>query len=320
MFLALCAAGVAGGGEPAAPPDAGQISEWIEQLAAEQFAQREAATRSLAEAGQAAIEPLREAIRRGDLEVSSRAVEILREMLAAEDADLAAAAERAIEALAEGSDAAVAGMAEATLGFHTLGLAEAARARLESLGAIITDDSLPGGQRGLLVLFNVKWTGNGQDLRLLTRLRGVLQVGVHGVPLDAASMAVLGRLRGVEQVQLYGTGVSDAALAALAEKLPDTKIDMRKGGKLGVAGQSVIGPCLVTHVQEGSAAADAGIQIGDIVLHIDGAPVANFESLTDMVGRRGPGEKIELDIERGGAIPGGEPQRFKRTVELGGWE
>ena len=44
------------------------------------------------------------------------------------------------------------------------------------------------------------------------------------------------------------------------------------------------------------------------------------EALTDLVGRRGPGEKIELDIERAGANPGAEPQRFKRTVELGGWE
>jgi membrane-associated protease RseP (regulator of RpoE activity) len=169
-------------------------------------------------------------------------------------------------------------------------------------------------------LFNATWTGTSEDLRLLTRLRRVGQVGVHGVRLDEASLAVLGRLRGLEQLQLYGTGASDAALAAIAAKLPDTKIDVRKGGKLGVAGQSVIGPCLITHVQEGSAAADAGVQIGDIVLHIDGQPVANFESLTDLVGRRGPGDTIELEIERGGANPGAEPQRFKRTVKLGGWE
>jgi S1-C subfamily serine protease len=60
--------------------------------------------------------------------------------------------------------------------------------------------------------------------------------------------------------------------------------------------------------------------MGDIVLLIDGQPVPNFEALTDLVGRRGPGEKIELDIERAGANPGAEPQRFKRTVELGGWD
>ena len=317
VFLA---AGLAVADEPAASPDAADISGWIDQLAAEQFAQREAATRSLAASGAAAIEPLRLAIRRNDLEVSSRAVEILREMLAGEDAELASAAERALEDLAEGSDAAVAGMAEATLDFHTLGLAEAARARLEALGAIITEGFLPGGHRGVHALFNASWTGKSDDLRLLARLRHVAQVGVHGVRLDEASLAVLGRLRGVEQMQLYGTGVGDAALAALAEKLPDTKIDVRKGGKLGVAGQSVIGPCLITHVQDGSAAADAGIQIGDIVLHIDGQPVANFEALTELVGRRGPGDKIELDIERGGANAGGEQQRFKRTVQLGGWE
>ena len=317
VFLA---AGLAVADEPAASPDAADISGWIDQLAAEQFAQREAATRSLAASGAAAIEPLRLAIRRNDLEVSSRAVEILREMLAGEDAELASAAERALEDLAEGSDAAVAGMAEATLDFHTLGLAEAARARLEALGAIITEGFLPGGHRGVHALFNASWTGKSDDLRLLARLRHVAQVGVHGVPLDEASLAVLGRLRSLEQLQLYGTGVGDAALAALAEKLPDTKIDVRKGGKLGVAGQSVIGPCLITHVQDGSAAADAGIQIGDIVLHIDGQPVANFEALTELVGRRGPGDKIELDIERGGANAGGEQQRFKRTVQLGGWE
>ena len=308
------------GEEPASPADAAEISGWIDQLAAEQFAQREAATRSLAAAGRPVIEPLREAIGRGDLEVSSRAIEILREMLAGEDADLAATAEHTLESLAEGADATVAGMAEATLDFHTRGLADAARARLESLGAIITEGFLPSGQRGLHVLFNATWTGTSDDLRLLVRLRHVLHVGLHGVRLDDASLAVLGRLRGVQQLQLYGTGAGDEAMAALAERLPNTKIDVRKGGKLGVAGQGLIGPCLITHVQEESAAAQAGIQIGDIVVHIDGQPVANFEALTDLVGRHGPGDSIELEVERGGAAPGAEPQRFKRTVELGGWE
>ncbi|MFM8707882.1 MAG: PDZ domain-containing protein, partial [Planctomycetia bacterium] len=62
------------------------------------------------------------------------------------------------------------------------------------------------------------------------------------------------------------------------------------------------------------------LQMGDIVLRINGEPVANFESLTDLVGRHGPGEKIEIDVQRGGENPGDEPQRFQRTVELGGWD
>jgi hypothetical protein len=310
---------------PAIAPaaDRERIDAWVEQLAAAQFSQREAATRQLAAAGAAAIEPLRKACGRGDLEVASRAVEILREMLSGTDADLAREAERTLESLAEEGESSVAGLAEATLDFHTLGMAEAARAKLESLGAVVTEGLAFTGQRGLHVLFNASWTGTAEDLRLLARLRHVTQVSVHGVRLDEASLAVLGRMRGLEHLQLFGTGVAEGPLAALAEKLPQARIDVRKGGKLGVAGQPAIGPCLITHVQDGSAAAKAGIQIGDVVVGIDGHPVANFEALTELVGRQGPGAKIELEIERGGinvGNPGGQPQRLKRTVELGGWD
>jgi hypothetical protein len=36
------------------------------------------------------------------------------------------------------------------------------------------------------------------------------------------------------------------------------------------------------------------------------------------VGQHGPGEKIELDIERN--FPGDKPQRFSRTIALDGWD
>jgi hypothetical protein len=299
--------------EPTAP-----IAEWIDQLGADQFSRREAASRSLAEAGRDALGPLGEAIQRDDLEVASRAVEVVRGFLEGDDADLAAEAEKLLESIADGPQTPVAAMAIATLDFHHLGMAEVAREKLESLGAVITEGFLPSGRRGLHVVLNARWHGAAEDLRLLSRLRGVLQVGLYGVPLDAQAVAALGRLRGVESVQLFGTGVADEQLAALTAKLPEARIDVRKGGKLGVGGQPMIGPCLITQVQENSAAAKAGIQIGDIVVRINGEPVANFEALTDKVGRHGPGDKIELAIER--AVPGAKAERFTRTVELDGWE
>ena len=320
-----------GAAEPAPPPateaaaaavasaTGAMIDGWIEELAAEQFAQREAASRSLAAAGAAAIEPLRTAIGRGDLEISSRAVEILRGLLETDDPAVAAQAEQALERLAEGDDATVARLAETTLDFHTIGMAESARAKLESLGAVVTEGFLPSGRRGLSVVLNSSWTGTPDDFRLLARMRGVAHVGVHGVRLDPQGLAVLGRMRGIERLELYGTKADDAAVATLRERLAPGNVDYRKGAKLGVAGTpGAIGPCILNHVQEGSAAGRAGIQIGDVVLEIDGVPVHTFENLTERVGRREPGEKIEMRIER--ATPGGPPQRFSRTVELGGWE
>lgn len=301
--------------EPATQPE---IAAWIDQLGAEQFAQREAASRSLAAAGRPALESLGAAVLRDDLEVATRALDILRGFLASDDELLAGDAEKLLEAIAEGPDSAVSGLVNGALDFHHRGMTEAAREKLESLGAVITEGFLASGHRGLQVTLNARWRGTSEDLRLLSRLQGVRLVGAFGVPLDAAAVAALGRLRGVESVQLFGTGIADDQLAALAAKLPATRIDVRKGGKLGVAGQPMVGPCVITHVQDGSAAGKAGLQIGDVVVAIDGRPVANFESLTEQVGRHGPGDTIELELERN--VPGEQARRFKSAVILDGWE
>ena len=316
MAVALVSAAAAAEEPPAPPPDAARIGQLIEQLGSPQFAQREAATRGLVESGRTAIGPLGEAIAGDDLEVSSRAIEIVRGFLASDDPDLAAEAEKFLESAAEGPNQTVSQLADDTLDFHMLGMAEAAREKLESLGAVVAEGFLPSGRRGLQVVLNSSWRGSTEDLRLLSRLRGVAQLGVHGVRLDRAALAVLGRMRTMERLELYGTGASDEELAALEKKLPEARIDVRKGGKLGVGGQPTIGPCLITHVQDGSAAAKAGVQIGDIVLEIDGDPVANFEALTGKVARHGPGDALQVEIER--VTPGG-PERITHTIQLDGW-
>lgn len=300
-------------------PSAGlQIAALIDQLGADQFAQREAASRSLAAAGRQALEALGTAIRRDDLEIASRALEIVRGYLSSDDETLAGDAEKLLETIAEGPDSAVSGLVTGALDFHHRGMTEAAREKLEMLGAVITEGFLASGHRGLQVTLNARWRGTSEDLRLLSRLQGVRLVGAFGVPLDAAAVAALGRLRGVESVQLFGTGIADEQLAALTAKLPDTRIDVRKGGKLGVAGQPMVGPCVITHVQDGTAAAKAGLQIGDVVVAIDGRPVLNFEALTEQVGQHGPGERIELELERN--VPGEQARRIKSAVVLDGWE
>ena len=173
------------------------------------------------------------------------------------------------------------------------------------------------GRRGLEVILDTQWKGSAEDLRLLPRLRNLRQVAIHGRKVDEATLALLGRLRGLETIQLYSTGVSDEAVAVLAARFPQAEIDVRKGGKLGVGGQRMVGPCQITQVVAGSAADRAGLQIGDVVLSMDGVPVKNFEGLTDFVALHGPGDSIEMEIER--AVAGKVPQRFTAKVVLDGW-
>lgn len=307
---------LAGGATLAGGPTAADIDRWIEQLGAPQFAQREAASRSLVQAGRAALPALESAVDGDDLEATSRAIDVAREWLGAADTQLAIAAERLLERCARHSSPDVARLAAAVLDFHAAGTATVARERLESLGAVIRERPT-GDLRGLEVDLGPAWRGAAADLRLLMRLRGLAALSVRGVPVDGDTLELLGGLRSLERLDLFGTGAGAAAAATLAERLPDTRIDVRKGGKLGVASLALGGPCEIRTVEPGSAADQAGIRSGDVVVAVDAQPVADFEALTARLADRGPGEVLRLEILRDRA--GGDAERLTCDVRLDAW-
>lgn len=300
--------------EGTVPPHAAAISQGIADLASSDYVRRETASRNLAQSGPAVIRPLATAIEQADdLEVRSRGIEILQKLLIGDDEQAAAEAERVLEQLSSHDDAAASRMALATLEFHNVALAEESQLRLESLGASIETTMIADGRVGLHVTLNEEWTGTPDDLRLVARLPDVLQLSIHGVRLDDESVRQLSRLRRVDQLALFNTDLSDEAAARLAAALPGTKVDLRKGGKLGVGGQPLVVPCVITQVQPGSAADKAGIRVGDVIRSFDGQRVENFEDLTNKIGARGPGDTVEVGVERGGAA-------FETELALDGWQ
>ncbi|WP_250630145.1 S1C family serine protease [Rhodoflexus caldus] len=56
----------------------------------------------------------------------------------------------------------------------------------------------------------------------------------------------------------------------------------------------------VTGVNQGSGAADAGIQAGDVIISIDGKEVNTVSGLQEIVARHRPGDKVDIIIERKG--------------------
>lgn len=292
----------------------GEVARGIADLASSDYGRREAASQDLVQGGAAVIAPLVAAIETSDdLEVSTRGIEILQMLLIGDDDQAAAEAERVLERLSGGDDAVASRMALATLEFHNVALAEESEARLEALGAGVETTMLADGRVGLHVTLNDNWTGTADDLRLVRRLPQVLQLSIHGVRLDEQAIKELSRLRRIDQLALFNTDLSDEAATQLATALPDTKVDVRRGGKLGVGGQPLVVPCVITQVQPGSAADKAGIQVGDVIRSFDGQRVESFEDLTNKIGARGPGDQVEVGVERGGTA-------FERTLALDGWQ
>jgi hypothetical protein len=287
------------------------VSEAVRGLGSEQFTEREAAARVLLEAGEAAIPALSDAARHDDFEVHSRAMEVLGGLLGSDDAGTVAAVERTLEDISEEMGEPARQRALAILRFHHEGMNDEARDRLETLGAVVTEGYLTDGTHGVHVVLNAAWKGGDDDFRSIARLRGVIHVGIHGVSLGPEAFVHLRRVGGLRQVELFGTGASAATVAEFRRRFPEAKIDVRQGGKLGVAG-SPGEPCRISHVEPGSAADLAGVEENDVVKEIDGQGVASFQQLTDLIGRKGAGEEVELRIER-------NDQSLVRKVRLGGW-
>jgi len=68
--------------------------------------------------------------------------------------------------------------------------------------------------------------------------------------------------------------------------------------------------CLIEQVVAGSSADKAGIEPGDIIRKVRGQPIEKFEDLRMFITQHNVGEKLELDVERGGKM-------IKIPVELG---
>jgi S1-C subfamily serine protease len=139
------------------------------------------------------------------------------------------------------------------------------------------------------------------------------------VPVDAGMIDVLGGLSGVQRIDLYGTGAGPAEARTLAGRLPEARIDVRRGGRLGVTSTAVVGPCEIRTVEPGSAADQAGLRSGDVVQSIAGSLVASFDELTARLEAHAPGEAVQIVVARRGGRPDDEPERIECTVRLDAW-
>ena len=118
----------------------------------------------------------------------------------------------------------------------------------------------------------------------MTRLQKVVYLSLFGLQLTEKDAVTLGRLRGIERLDLYGVGLSDAAIQQLKQRLKETEIDIRKGGKLGIAGMPLQGQCVIAGIQPGSSAEKAGLLPQDVIIEINGTAISDFGACTRIIG------------------------------------
>lgn len=132
-------------------------------------------------------------------------------------------------------------------------------------------------------------------------------------PITDRGLGHLKKLKRVAALTLFGTQVTPVAAAQLANELATVDVDYRRGAFLGIGGSGHPLGFLVSTVHADSAAARIGMAPGDVIVKFDGEKVVDFTELTALIGRHQPGDKVRMEVLRGG-------KPLAKEVQLGAWE
>jgi len=148
---------------------------------------------------------------------------------------------------------------------------------------IQTDASInPGNSGGALVNLNGELIGINSAI-LSGGSGGNIGIG-FAIPVNMARSIM-------DQIVSFG-GVRRGLLGVnIAQLTPEIAADYEIEGTSGA---------LVTAVSTGSAAERAGLQIGDVIVSVNGEPVDDPVSLRNTIGLMRPGDRIEVEFVRDG--------------------
>ena len=100
-------------------------------------------------------------------------------------------------------------------------------------------------------------------------------------------------------VDLKEYGVVQRALLGVSYRPVDQHFIDEMGKELGI---SEIGGAYVASVGEGSAASEAGIRKGDVIIAIDGVKIDHTTTITEQIAKHRPNDKVKISVKRGGDV------------------
>jgi putative serine protease PepD len=142
-----------------------------------------------------------------------------------------------------------------------------------------------------------------------TPIEGAIQTdaainhGNSGGPLLNLQGKVIGVTSQIQSDSGGNEGVGFAIPSDLVRTIADQLIASGKAqhALLGITPANAAGGAKVTSVEAGSAAKDAGLQVGDVITQVDGVAVLNAAKLRAIIGADQPGDQVTLTITRNGS-------------------
>jgi S1-C subfamily serine protease len=193
----------------------------------------------------------------------------------------------------------------------TLGSSDALRVGDEvlAIGNALGLEGTPSVTRGIVSAVERSIDAQGESLDNLIQTDAAINPGNSGGPLVNGAGEVVGMNTAIiAQSQNIGFAIAIDSIKPLIENLRDgigflgvsttamADLDEATKQEFGVEGDEGL---LVAEVSSGTAAEEAGLRTGDVVLSIDGQAVNASGDLGELIGAKNPGDQITLEYRRG---------------------
>lgn len=161
-----------------------------------------------------------------------------------------------------------------------------------------------------LSFYKCKITGEGaKQLGKLPRLQ---LLEIRYCPLGDDAIPELTQLGFLLRLTLYGTDISPEGAERLVDNFGKDTVDYRSGGFLGLLFDRLGQSCAIERVVRDSAAQQAGIQAGNVILAINGKAVITSEEAIAEISKCKVSQEVTLSIEQNGIVN-------ELRVKLGEW-
>jgi hypothetical protein len=161
-------------------------------------------------------------------------------------------------------------------------------------GIMPADDHMPAG----LMWLDSEWRGGDAGLNHLQDLHGVSTLQIMQAELTDDALPRIAKMPSLRHLQVRGVKFSRAALRAFHRDKPQVNVMALGEGIMGVNGAHGEEHCLLHTVAPNSAADEAGLKAGDIVLEIGDDKIRDFSDLTISVSTAAPGDRLRVLYQR----------------------
>jgi hypothetical protein len=300
-------------GEPSEPSASReQIAAWVAQLDDDRYEVRERASQNLEVHSRFALDPLAVAADGPSPEAAARAVVILEGLAErASDQNLKLAVLERLVTLENRSSVSRRAQEKLAAVWEEISLPIA----VEMGGRLDPDAIDMRGRQGFgKFIIGPEWTGGDEGLVHVARLGHIHTVSIRRAAISNEGIERLARsMPSLRFLELYGMGIDQDQQQDLQQQFPSIKLDVRRGAFFGVRGTHGTPLAEIQGVEPGSAAADAGLKVGDVVTKVDDVEIQSFAELTTEIAKHEPGSTAVMQVRRGGRL-------LERKVVFGQWE